>query len=188
MKTIFFLRHAESVENEKIDDLVSSFQELNLSKLKNGLSYFCLPSMIDTELSDRGKHQVEQLRDRLYENDFLHKNRVDLILHSPLKRSIVTCFEGVVASNEDHSCIIREEKLIHEKHWYEFIFSDIHNRIRSFERFLSKREETTILIVGHSRFFQAMFPSFIKLVSHCDIYSVQFDEVNMQWTLPLLML
>jgi broad specificity phosphatase PhoE len=178
-KTVFLVRHAESLENEKLAQLGRFFKGQGAwSDLSGGLSLLSEPSIIDSPLSAAGRQQVEELRARLSAEGFLRKHGVQLVVHSQLRRARETCEAGVLASCESSRYPVLEERSLHEKYvseWLPGMGSSFAARIQQFGEWVASRDEQVILVVGHSQFWRAMLRQQRKF-DNCDVYRVRFSH------------
>mmetsp|Transcript_8284 Transcript_8284/g.21075 ORF Transcript_8284/g.21075 Transcript_8284/m.21075 type:complete len:241 (-) Transcript_8284:1268-1990(-) len=197
-KTVFLVRHAESMENDKLAAFRGFFRDLRCgtwagwSRLWHGLSLLSEPSLIDTPLSDLGRRQVAALQKELAQASFLKANSVELLIHSPLQRARDTC-AGVVASAESAKDLpLVVDDVIHEKYLREWLpgqITSLDSRIALFGDLIASREENVIMVVGHSQFFRRML-GMPRKFQNCDVWQVDFypkesrDTLAHVWSEP----
>lgn len=179
-KTVFLVRHAESMENEKLGSLKEFFKgDFAWAKLSHGVSILQEPNLVDTTLSTKGKEQVETLRQMMAEREFLKEEKVELVIHSPLIRAKETC-DGVLASDTSRKYKTVVEEVIREKYireWVPGLASGLDDRIQAWEQKLAgfaKETDGAILVVGHSQFWKRMLKMDYKF-DNCDVWKVEFQ-------------
>ena len=189
VKTIFLIRHAESLENERLACLTRSFRKMGSFKLPTKSDLYRSAELlnvynqIDSPVSDVGQDQINQVGESLRKDNFLIKNNIQLIAHSPLLRARQTC-EGMLRcvatpSNDLPSPVKRVEELsfLIEKtpsEWLPGNLTPFINRIKEFEAWICNQPETNIAIVGHSQFFKKMLELNYKF-GNCDVWQLSFD-------------
>lgn len=100
-KTVYLIRHAESLENERSASLQRSASALlrlrrpSRSDVLRASELFDVRSQVDSDVSDVGSGQIENVAAQLREDDFLERRGVKLVAHSPLKRARQTS-EGML--------------------------------------------------------------------------------------------
>lgn len=153
-KTIYLIRHGESEVNRNKNHVKESnghnsmFKKSYWKSLKN-----CITLSMDSDLTDVGKQQAVKQGAMLKSVDFLKDKSVECILHSPLKRAKDTCY---LMFEEWAGIPLIEEPMLVEKNMSEYLYSDIRDRGFDLKNNLMNRKEKCILLVGHSRIFQAM--------------------------------
>mmetsp|Transcript_16280 Transcript_16280/g.29780 ORF Transcript_16280/g.29780 Transcript_16280/m.29780 type:complete len:231 (-) Transcript_16280:55-747(-) len=183
MKTVYLVRHAESLENEKLAGL-KDFAKMEWRHLREALSLLVEPSIIDSPVSQTGKAQIELLCSRLQQAEFLKSQGIQLVLHSPLVRARDTC-EGILASCTNKYRTVVEDSL-REKYIREWIpvygAMSLDARIEAFCETLGKLPEERILVVGHSQYFRRML-GMEKKFQNCDVWRVEFvrDQLHDKW-------
>ncbi|GBG27939.1 Hypothetical Protein FCC1311_041622 [Hondaea fermentalgiana] len=208
VKTVLLVRHAESVENEKLGHLKRWAGDVSSAKLPAsgdlfaGLSLLAEPSIADSGLSEVGVKQVATLTRKLRETNLLQEKKVQVFVHSPLARAKETC-DGVLAaaaaaaaadaaaaekkSDEGGTMAsqVREEwDVLREKtvsEWIPGFGSGLDDRIRAFEDRLAARDETCVLVVGHSQFFRRML-GMEKKFANCDVWQLSYVKEGECWT------
>jgi hypothetical protein len=201
VKTIFLVRHAESDENRRLHSLKTAFKDLTrfaLPQTKDivaSCELIRIDQQVNSNVSQFGKQQIAYMANILQETNFVTKQNVQLLVHSPLLRAKETCRDmfGCVLSNtsDDRSPLLPpplsssnhniteviESDLLTEMTPLEWIpgnAGSLQKRMRSLESWLSERPETTIVCVGHSQYFKAMLQLPYKF-QNCDVIRVQFD-------------
>ena len=187
-KTVYFIRHAESEENRRLASLKTCVQSLQGFQLpssacvKSSLELLNVSAQIDSDVSDIGIQQIQDLARQVKEADFLSSQKVELVVHSPLIRAKQTCFQGLLypqtddttnKSNNKHFRIL-EVDLLMEKTPREWVDSgNFRQRMINFQQWLTEQPESTICIVGHSQYFKAMLQLDFKF-DNCDIWKATF--------------
>ena len=98
-KRVYLIRHAESLENQRISSMLSCFGDLGRFSLPKkedvGASFGLLNihANADAPVSPLGLQQCEVMKDKLAQADFLRTERIQLVAHSPLERARQTCQE-----------------------------------------------------------------------------------------------
>lgn len=181
-KRVYLVRHAESDENVKLGRLrkwfraVTRLEKPAMDDLLVGASLLSDASWVDSQLSDGGRLQVAALCAQLREMDLLAQQGVELVMHSPLIRAKLTC-TGVLASDPDNEYPLLEHAVVREKtvlEWVPGFTSQLDDRIAEFGKVLAAREETCILVVGHSQFFRRMLGHQDKM-KNCDVWCAEFE-------------
>lgn len=188
IKTIYLIRHAESEENRRIGSLKNMFYSLARLSLPSSkdiaasVSLINVPAQVDSDLSDVGKHQIEQLGMKLNEVNFV--TNLELVAHSPLKRARQTS-EGMLGCSAEGDQVLKQKDpvqrvveldLLLEKtplEWIPGYFGSFQARLDKFEGWLQAQTESKIAIVGHSQYFKAMLGLDFKF-GNCDVWQVQF--------------
>jgi len=146
------VRHAESVENERLAALKQFGNDLYEFKVpfwtdfSKGAGLLAVPDPIDTPLSDSGIAQVEQVADKLHQDSFFQTREIDLVVHSPLSRAKDTCL-GLV---REESIEIQEWDCLREKFVSEWIPGNgvgLDIRIQEFENRLLQLPHKNIVSV-----------------------------------------
>ena len=107
-KTIYLIRHAESDENRRQQSLVQSISKVrNLilptkADLAASLELVDVNAQIDSDVSEVGKRQIDQVGDQLRAANFVVRGGIQLVVHSPLRRARQTSagMLGCVAPKE----------------------------------------------------------------------------------------
>lgn len=113
-KTIYLIRHAESDENRRQQALyksISKVRKLTLptkADLAASLELVDVNAQIDSDVSAVGKRQIAQVGDQLRADDFVVKEGIQLVVHSPLRRARQTSagMLGCVAPKVDTAGVV----------------------------------------------------------------------------------
>jgi len=176
MKTIYFIRHAESEENRRLLRWVRTFRTLatgaipNPSDIRLAFEMCRITENVDSPLSAQGRDQIKDMRKLLDKEDFYKKSGIELVAHSPLTRAKETA-QGMLpahAKMEQLDCL-REKKL---KEW--FVKEPFLDRIRQVEEWIDQQEATTICLVGHSQHFKKMLQLKRKF-GNCNVMRTTYD-------------
>jgi len=192
-KTVYLIRHAESEENVDMASLfdaagaIRKFQLPRKQDTKRGLKfvYSCIAGNTDAPLSHHGKRQSELMGEVLSTENFLEKQQVKLIVHSPLIRARDTCQSMLLstkAGDGDKPWRVEELECLREATPYEQVVTmqqSLRARISEFQRWLALQKEERIAVVGHSQYFRLMLGMSEKF-QNCDIWEAKFicDEAN----------
>mmetsp|Transcript_4233 Transcript_4233/g.8096 ORF Transcript_4233/g.8096 Transcript_4233/m.8096 type:complete len:452 (+) Transcript_4233:146-1501(+) len=199
-KTVFLIRHAESDENRRLASLSKSVKGLGRFRIPKkedviaSMELINVPAQIDSDVSPKGRAQINALAKQIEKDDFLKKMGVQLVAHSPLKRARQTS-EGMlgcvtakpnVSVEEDCSADgkkapsvgrVVELPILSERtpmEWLPINHDAFTQRIAEFEKWLGEQPEDVIAIVGHSQYFKSML-GLPKKFKNCDVWSLQFD-------------
>ncbi len=206
-KTIFLVRHAESDENRRLHSLKTAFKDLTrftLPKSKDivaSCELLRIDQQVDSNVSQFGKQQIAYMANVLNEDNFVTKQHVQLLVHSPLLRAKETCrdmFGCIVSNTSDESSpllpppsstLASSNDKVHNigevivldllaemtpLEWIPGNAGSLHKRMRALETWLAQRPETTIVCVGHSQYFKALLQLPYKF-QNCDVIRVTFD-------------
>ena len=97
IKTIYLIRHAESEENRRLASLTRCFKRLkkfslpSTDEVYSSLQLINIPNQIDSNVSEIGQQQITFMEKTLKEANFISKENITLIVHSPLLRAKQTC-------------------------------------------------------------------------------------------------
>ena len=186
-KTVYFIRHAESEENRRLASLKTCVQSLQgfqlptTAHIQSSLELLNVSAQIDSDVSDIGIQQIQDLARQVKETNFLQQHNIELVVHSPLIRATQTCFQGLLldhSTNESNSKGFRilEVDLLMEKTPREWVDSgNFRQRMINFQQWLTEQPESTICIVGHSQYFKAMLQLDFKF-DNCDIWKATFHS------------
>ena len=100
-KTVYLIRHAESDENRGLSALSKSVKGLTRLRLPKkddviaSMELINIPAQIDSDVSPKGKQQIDALGRQIANDDFVRKMGIELVAHSPLKRARQTS-EGML--------------------------------------------------------------------------------------------
>ena len=194
-KTVYLIRHAESMENQRMASLKNIFGKIGRLSLPSGkdltesLNLLNVPAQIDSNVSVEGQQQIDRLAAKLKTDDFLNTKNVRLVAHSPLKRARETCLGvlGCQAPTSDDSPAttpptspdvrVVELDTLAEKfpsEWLPGNFGSFQKRMDDFEEWIAQQPEDTMAIVGHSQYFKAMLTLDFKF-GNCDVWELQYD-------------
>jgi len=205
-KTVYLIRHAESLENVTHAAVKRSFKSLTRWELPEQTdvdsTYRHLLDvgpklLVNSPVSERGTEQINQLRKKLDGGNFLKSSGVEAVVHSPLTRARQTCFGMLGCIAEKPECVVADGALVMpvdtavrrvqqldlltEKTPAESVPGGrwmLDQRIVAFEEFL--RDELSdvnkIAVVGHSRFFQFML-DLPYMFDNCDVWELTFHPV-----------
>ncbi len=198
-KTVYLIRHAESDENRRLASLSRSIKGLVSLKIptKDDLvassELLHISAQIDSDVSPKGRSQINQLGRRLMADEFVAKMGIQLVAHSPLKRARSTS-EGMLGcvspNDQEKGCQapsvarVVELDLLSERtpmEWLPIHHDAFTKRIANFEQWLSEQPEDVIAIVGHSQYFKSML-GLNKKFKNCDVWSLQFDYHSVEMT------
>lgn len=199
-KTVYLIRHAESDENRRLHSFgrilkgCSSLTPPNKSDVVASMELLNIQAQIDSDVSEIGRRQINQLGARLEKDNFVKEKGIQLVAHSPLKRARQTS-EGMlrcvtprpnVTTEEDSTAAgakassvskVIELDILKERtplEWLPTYQDGYKQRIASFEQWLAKQPESVIAIVGHSQYFKSMLGLDYKF-GNCDVWELQFD-------------
>jgi broad specificity phosphatase PhoE len=120
-KTVFLIRHAHSMENQRIASMLSCFGDLGRFSLPKrsdiGASFELLniSANHDAPISEAGMGQCSIMKKMLQECNFVATHKIQLVAHSPLIRAKQTCAELLGCSSdqlvEDHAGKPEEEEV-----------------------------------------------------------------------------
>lgn len=100
-KTVYLVRHAESNENRRLECLARSIQHLKKLAIPEkedivaSVELLDVTAQLDSDVSDVGKRQIAQLAIKLQRDNFMERNKIQLVAHSPLRRARQTS-EGML--------------------------------------------------------------------------------------------
>jgi broad specificity phosphatase PhoE len=137
---------------------------------------------MDSDLSPQGEAMVERLKIVLSQQDFLARQGVQLIVHSPLLRARRTCLgifgsDGVAGGGSAGSVPVEQHDLLYEQSVKETVgLGDMSVRVRQVTAWLLQRSESCICVVGHSAFFRAMLAPAAVHPNNCDVWHVELKS------------
>lgn len=176
-KTVYLVRHAESVENEKTRALKEGVKKRSVKKLLYGLSLLGEKNLVNCPLNATGRAQAESVRTQLKQDNFFEEKGIQVALCSPLTRAKDTWTEVCKAIPEDSTLHeVVSIPIIAEKTPMERIPGvtyGLHRRIVAFETLLNEREEKILLVVGHSGFFKRLL-SMERKLHNAEVFRVEF--------------
>lgn len=106
LKTVYLIRHAESLENQRISSMLTCFGDLGRFSLpkKADVAATCgllnVHANADAPISPMGLQQCEIMHEKLAQADFLRTEKIELVVHSPLERARQTCQELLGCSSK----------------------------------------------------------------------------------------
>lgn len=179
-KTIYLIRHAESEENRRLGSLHKVFSSLtrftmpSSEDVTSSLELLNLYSQVDSEVSEKGKEQIQDMAIQLQNADFLAQHEIERIIHSPLQRARQTAL-GIFPEDRRNSRIeVTETDMLIEKtpsEWIPGNYATFLQRVAVWEDWLLQQPESRIAVVGHSQFFKAMLELDSKF-ANCDVWKV----------------
>ncbi|CAB9509945.1 Pfam:PGAM [Seminavis robusta] len=201
VKTVYFIRHAESDENRRRASLTKCFEQISTGAMPStedlnaSFELLNVPAQVNSDVSQIGARQIKHMGNLLQGNNFLEKAKIQLVVHSPLVRARQTCegLLGCVAKPlQKPSCVKRVEELdfLVERQPQEVpqdvILKDVAptsssftRRIKQFEQWLEKQPEDIVAVVGHSLHFKTMLGVPFKF-KNCEVWVAQFDPKRRQ--------
>lgn len=188
VKTLYLIRHAESEENRRLGCLKNAFKDASrfrwpsYSDLRSSVELLDVYSQVDSELSEIGRKQVEHMAGVLKDQDFLVKEEIQLVAHSPLGRARQTSLGmlGCLAPDTKHHAVLRVEettRLIEKTpaEWIPGNYASFATRLAEFEKWILSLSEERVALVGHSQFFKAMLGLDFKF-GNCDVWKVELSN------------
>ena len=186
LKTIYFIRHAESQENRRLKSLkaaardVARFAWPRSIDLQRATELCRISEQIDSPVSEFGQQQIKHMANVLREANFIAK--IQVVAHSPLRRAMDTSF-GLLgcrapdAVPEGIEEVIQLD-LLQEKTPVEWIGGgDFPQRLVALHGWLATQSADAIALVGHSQFFKALLQQ-ESLMGNCDVVRAHFDPSN----------
>jgi len=196
-KTVYLIRHAESNENHRLNSLSRALKRVGKLSLPSkedisaSVELLDIRAQIDSDVSEKGREQIEQLSNQLRKDDFVRKYGIQLVAHSNLKRARQTSegmlgcvtastgsLENEFAETKKASTVSRVVELpcLAERTPLEClpINHDVFTRrIADFEIWLEDQPEERIAIVGHSNYFRGMLGLPWKF-GNCDVWKLEY--------------
>jgi broad specificity phosphatase PhoE len=162
-KTIYLIRHAESVNNVSKRTCKACCPALFCGcKFPSCADLLSVAGMLtcpmNTPLSEEGRAQVSRQRQKVIECcgfDSSAHAQPQLLVHSPLMRARDTC-EGLFGGRSADLNTVQHLEIYERDRCETCSCKDIASRIAHFETWLLARTESRIVVVGHSRFFREM--------------------------------
>mmetsp|Transcript_995 Transcript_995/g.3529 ORF Transcript_995/g.3529 Transcript_995/m.3529 type:complete len:244 (-) Transcript_995:21-752(-) len=199
-KTIHLIRHAESEENVKIKSARGGLKRMTTlqgfirpGELLNAAKLLSLE--LNAPLSQRGLEQLENMQETLAKDQFFQTSDIQLAVHSPLDRAIITCktlLPRKPGSEDELAVPVLLNENLRERKPHEYVRKkSFYERINRFVDWLATREEERILLVGHGQHFKAMLKTEWKManVQVCkatfDPKSREFSDVQSLYICPL---
>ena len=162
MKSLYLIRHSESVNNsdmrEAYDGLVS-LGRLRLPTLASVQSTVSLLGIrMNTDLSPRGKLMVKMQREKIDGKHFLKKHKIDLVLHSHLIRAKRSCY-GLFADNDE--ILSTEGNLMGKIDQISFVNGDEPNPVENnIEEEQQGEKLSSIPVIEHDSFYEKNLPEY----------------------------
>ena len=155
-RRIFLCRHAESTNNEAERTAHESLTAIWRGELPPRCAWRKIAQAVssrplDSPLSEAGREQVERQRHVLDALAFVARERVDLVVHSHLARARDTArglFGGIAGLP-----LVESAELFEQDVSERIGVRRLEARTRGFTSWLAARPERTIVVVGHSMFF-----------------------------------
>ena len=179
-KKLYFIRHAETIENVRIEGLRNigrSFQKFKRPQSSDvklgaqGLVGFAA-GHTDAELSSKGKEQIQQLAEILEKENFFEN--ITIMAHSPLVRAVQTC-QGIVQNHTNVNIV--ELECLKEMTPAELTLMMNVPLKKRFQQFISwieqQNDDETIAVVGHSQYFMRLLGLNYKF-KNCDVWQVEY--------------
>lgn len=187
-KTVYLVRHAESVENIRVRAAREVFGRIRMFRLPNSDQVKKTLSLLqmdnDADLSPNGNAMLEEMGALLKSEDFVKANAVDLIAHSPLIRAKKTCMAMFVTGTETKTPVVSLDALV-EMTPLEYVTSRsaFRKRMGSFEAWLASRSESSIVVVGHSQYFRQLLGNScsVRKFNNCDVWEYHWAGLG-TWT------
>ena len=199
-KTVYLIRHAESLENVAYKGarrVQAAYVNRKLPEITDVADAFKLtfkmfrPSVVNAALSDFGRLQVSQLHENLEKDGFWQKQfqNACLVVHSPLMRAKQTAYGSLWGPEHMDDDAPPEREMILELPFLKEvnpaeIIKDVFTpwakqktidyRIQELEEWLASRPENTIVLVGHSVYFKRML-NLPETFDNCDVWKATFD-------------
>jgi len=198
VKTVYLIRHAESDENRRLHSLsrilqgCTSLTPPTKSDVVASMELLNVQAQIDSDVSEIGRRQINQLGLQLEKSNFVEDKGIQLVVHSPLKRARQTS-EGMLgcvtpnpgattdssAEGAKASSVSRviELDILKERtplEWLPTHHDAFRQRIASFEEWLGNQPEDVIAVVGHSQYFKSMLNLSYKF-GNCDVWELRFE-------------
>ena len=187
IKEVYLIRHAESIENTRIESAQRSWDQIRKLKaptkddLKSSVKVLKFQENADSLVSDKGKSQINQLHEGWWKQRKVDKGY--LVVHSPLVRAKETCLGMIGDHNKEFCERLLEKTFLREKTPKEFLpgnNSSLLKRIDEFQTWLVQQPERVVFVVGHSQYFRTM----LKLkynFTNCSVWRVNFDTSSKTW-------
>ena len=172
-KTIYLIRHGESEVNKNKNKVIENkghHEMFTLYFWKSAFKY--LTSSMDSKLTEKGRQQAIKQGENLKSLNFIEKKNIECIIHSPLKRTRDTC---KLMFGEWTNIFFEEEKLLTEKYLSEYFYADIEERAEILKGIIMSRKEKSMILVGHSRIFQALIGQQVK-IPNCSVWQIELSD------------
>ena len=155
-RRIFLCRHAESTNNEAERTAYESLTAIWRGELPPRCAWRKIAQAVssrplDSPLSEAGREQVERQRLVLNDLSFVDREHVELVVHSHLARARDTArglFGGIAGLP-----LVESAELFEQDVSERIGVRRLEARTSGFTSWLAARPERTIVVVGHSMFF-----------------------------------
>lgn len=190
LKTVYLVRHAESMENVRVHALDRAFGQLRTWKAPacddvcSSLRLLCFD--VDTPLSMRGERQLKDVQAQLSDCSFLQKADPQLIVFSPRRRAVRT--REVLFGSEVPSKAMPQ--LVERTPMEGLCPAQFQERVQGFKDWLAKTPETRIVVVGHCQFFARLLgkgAGFDRYLSNAEVKRCYFDPTSGAFDIPVSM-
>lgn len=190
-KTVYFIRHAESMENEKHKSMHRVIENLKTASMPNPddvidtVELLNIPSNVDTAVTARGKLQIANVAQQLQQDNFVQSSQIALVVHSPLQRAQETA-EGLLQCRADRPMsqatpttiqrVVQLDALRErtpDEIWIPWRRTQYNTRKQAFMLWLMEQPETVIAVVGHSEYFKSLLHLPFKF-GHVDVWRAEF--------------
>ena len=181
-KKIVLIRHAMTTENEKMAAMMEGFHQIGRlhapSMTQVSASFSLLRGNLDSNLSGQGQRQLLDMAMILKDAHFVESFAPELVVVSSLTRARLTCdalFNNNNNNNNKTEVVVTD--MLREATPFEHVFSStLFDRISRFNEWLSSREETRIVIVGHAQYFNKMLSNNAVDAAHFYMQNVDVWE------------
>lgn len=185
-KIIYFIRHAESVENLKHQSLHRVMADLqratipNPEDVKRIVELLDIASHVDTPVSPTGKHQIKDVAMQLRQANFVEDSRIALVVHSPLQRAQETA-EGLLECRAKQCQAPTVQRVVQldvlrertpDECWIPWRKAEYNARRQAFLEWLIAQPESVVAVVGHSEYFRSLLHLPFKF-GHCDVWRAE---------------
>ena len=186
-KTIYFIRHAESLENLKHKSMHRVIADLKAASLPDPedvidiVELLDIPSHVDTPVTPRGKRQIENVAQQLRANNFVQESQIALVVHSPLQRAQETA-QGLLSCRAKTCKAPTVQRVVQldslrertpDEIWIPWRKAAYTARKQAFLFWLMEQPESVIAVVGHSEYFKSLLHLPFKF-GHCDVWRAEF--------------
>eukprot|EP00977_Amphora_coffeiformis_P005447 scaffold1162_cov170-Amphora_coffeaeformis.AAC.5 len=190
-KTVYFIRHAESLENLKHQSIQRVMADIKSASFPDTddvvsvVELLDIASHVDTPLSATGKQQIQDVAQQLQDADFMQQAQIELVVHSPLQRAQETA-EGLLqcrADRADFSTAAPTVKRVVQLDalrertpdecfipWRKLSYTA---RRQAFLDWLVQQPEKVVAVVGHSEYFRSLLNLPFKF-GHCDVWRAEY--------------
>lgn len=179
-KTVYLVRHAESMENERVQAYARLQGALRRGDWpKSGdvvASLQLLKFDLDTPLSRRGERQLKDVRAQIEAASFVQQASPELLAVSPLQRAKRTAemlFDTEVPRVEVMPCLVERSPL--EALACTARFED---RVSGFKDWLGNIPQTRVIVVAHCQFFSQLLGKgcgYDRYLSNAEVKRCSFD-------------